>query len=143
MNKSYTIGIDPGKQTGFAIYDRRKQALHPDELKTTTFWGAYNRVNALHPGNFKVIIEVPDTKHVWQKPGKNPTRAAIQRQAVNVGGVIREAELLAVGLEAAGYEVLRVAPRGKTDAKKFQLITGWEGITNQHERDAALLCWGR
>ena len=134
------IGIDPGTTTGFAVYCPSTNRL--TVVKSTSFWEAYRSVVAFHPSEvLGVVIEVPDTKHVWQKVAMGTK--AIQRQAVNVGGVLREAQLLADGIEKVGYRVKRVNPRKKIDANTFREFTGWQGQTNQHERDAGILCWRR
>lgn len=136
----YSIGIDPGKQTGFAVYNIQFDRF--DRIETLTFWSAFGQVLMYDPRLVsRVVIELPDSKHVWHKDAS--TTKAIQRQAVNVGGVLREAELFAEGIRNAGYKVLTTNPRGKTDSRIFEKITGWTGRTNQHERDAGLLCFGR
>lgn len=132
------IGIDPGKQTGFAIFGAGEFKM----IATLDFWSAFSAVSLYPPEVVhQVIIEVPDTKHVWQKAAA--TTKSLQRQGVNVGSVIREAELLAGGIERYGYKVKRVNPRKKVDAKTFREYTGYTGSTNQHERDAAMLCYRR
>lgn len=140
MTPYLSIGIDPGKNTGFAIYSLQEKKLV--RVETVTFWRAYGQV-LLHPIEqiSRVVIEVPDNKHVWHKDAVGIR--AIQRQAVNVGSVLREAELLAEGLERAGYPVVRTNPRGKVKVEDFERLTGWTGRSNQHSRDAALLCYGR
>lgn len=136
----FSIGIDPGKETGFAVYSIHQRKLVG--LRTLDFWEAYSQVLAFKLIEVsRVVVEVPDTKHVWQQIPKGTK--AIQRQAVNVGGVIREAQLLAEGLNRAGYNVVQVNPRGKRTHAEFCKFTGWGKPTNQHCRDAALLCWGR
>ena len=136
----YSIGIDPGKSTGFAVYHIQEEKLV--RLETLSFWSAFGQTLIYEPDNVsRVVIELPDSKHVWHKDANGT--AAIQRQAVNVGSVLREAELLAMGIENAGYNVQTTNPRGKVDAKRFKMITGWTGQSNQHERDAGLLCFGR
>ena len=131
------IGIDPGTKTGFAVADAYTGQLI--SVETLDFWGVVDRVRVLRFDHnvVEIVIEVPDTKHVWHKGASGP--AALQRQGVNVGSVIREAQLLAEGLERLGLPVKRVAPRGKQPADKFATFTGWTARTNQHERDAALL----
>ncbi len=136
----YSIGIDPGKQTGFAVYDIINGNLNI--VETTDFWEVYTAVQLFVPSDLsRVVVEVPKSKHVWHKAATN--EKAMQRQAVNVGSVIREAELLAEGLELLGYPVIRVHPRGKVDAAKFKAYTGWSERTNEHSRDAGMLCYGR
>lgn len=136
----YNIGIDPGKTTGVAVFctDRRMLIV----VRSMTFWDAYDFVQDYDFGIVgEVVVEVPNSKHVWHEAAAS-TRA-IQRQGANVGSAIREAELLAEGLERLGYKVKRVQPRGKVDASKFTQWTGWALSTNQHARDAAMLVYRR
>ena len=91
------------------------------------------------PGH-TVTIELPATKHVWHDTATK--KPAIQRTGFNVGGVYREAELL---IEKAGRLKLPCIiqkPQGKIKADEFKKITGWTARTNQHERDAGMLCFG-
>lgn len=137
------IGIDPGTDTGFAMADADTGQLF--SIETVTFWEAFDRIRHLQAHVetevVEIVIEVPPTKHVWQKSARE--LRALQRQSVDVGSVIREAQLLALGLERLGLPVKRVAPRGKQPADKFAAFTGWDARTNQHERDAALLVFRR
>lgn len=134
----YIIGIDPGTSTGFAVYDTIEEKLIA--LETTTFWGVLNLLEETWgEETVLIVIEVPESKHVWHNGGT--AKGSVQRTALNVGSVIREAELLAEGLERAGYDVKRVNPRGKVKAGDFNKVTGWEGKTNQHVRDAGLLAY--
>ena len=135
----WVVGIDPGTHTGFAVYSVQRRAFA--EIQTLSFWEAFDRVTEYPVETTKVVVEVPSTKAVWQTLPKTGLRT-LQRQAVNVGGVLREAELLADGLFNAGYLVIRAHPIGKTDKKRFQRITGFMDRLNQHQRDAGMLCWG-
>ncbi|MCP4277705.1 MAG: hypothetical protein GY779_15265 [Gammaproteobacteria bacterium] len=138
--KKYSIGIDPGKNTGFALYGIPEAKLLI--VDSMDFWRVYNAVLRYKTNDLsRVVVEVPATKHVWHKDAANTK--AMQRQAVNVGGVIREAELMADGLEYLGYPVVRVHPRGKVDRERFIKYTGWTDRCNEHARDAAMLCYGR
>lgn len=136
----YVIGIDPGKDTGVAVFcTERKKLIAVD---STDFWGAIKFVQEYDFSIIaEIIIEVPNSKHVWHKGAANAR--ALQRQGANVGSVVREAELLAAGFERFGYNVKRVQPRKKYDAETFAAWTGWDRQTNQHGRDAAMMCFGR
>ncbi|MBW1672098.1 MAG: hypothetical protein JRJ45_00380 [Deltaproteobacteria bacterium] len=141
MNNGHTVGIDPGKDTGFAVFSiALREFVH---ISTMNFWSVHEAMLQMDQSVWpiqEVIIEVPDTKHVWQS-SKGGT-SAVQRTSVNVGSVLREAALLATGIEKMGYKVTRVNPRGKIAQAKFKQLTGWEGRRmNQHERDAAMMCY--
>lgn len=66
-----------------------------------------------------------------------------ERIAKNVG------ENHAIGkklVEMAKYydlEVVEIRPtKSKLNAEQFNKITGWQGRTNQEQRDVAMLVWG-
>jgi hypothetical protein len=128
------IGIDPGKLTGIAVSKNGKLI----DIFIGNFWSAIDSID--HFPDAIVIIEIPDTKHVWHNHAK--AKGAIQRTGVNVGSVIREAELLVEYLIRNERTYLTQKPQGKMNADQFRLITGWTGRTNQHMRDAGLLCFG-
>ncbi|MEB4589979.1 hypothetical protein VSS37_03215 [Candidatus Thiothrix sp. Deng01] len=137
------IGLDAGQHTGIAVFDRVNGCFL--EIRETTFAGAIWHITETYKRAI-IVIELPNTKSVWHKAGKN--LAVIQRTAVNVGSVLREAELLRDTLQFVGrrlgcdYEIRTVHPQGKLDADRFRRITGHNGRINQHCRDAGLLVWG-
>lgn len=134
------VGLDPGKSCGLAIYSLSQRQLI--ELKTVDFWGVFEELQARQSSDYlRIVVEVPSSKHVWHKGGSST--GSIQRTALNVGMVIREAELLAEGLRLQGYPVDTVPPRGKVDSAKFKSITGWPGRTNAHTRDAGILAFSK
>lgn len=119
------IGIDPGKDTGIAYLNEDGTI---DELRAVDFWETVNIITWLHPKEIEVAIELPSNKHVL--PG---------RRGVDVGSVIREAELLVKLLELRKIKHKTYPPLGKISAEEFNLETGWKGKSNQHTRDAARL----
>ena len=139
----YVIGIDPGTFTGYSVYDSHTDTFI--QIYTLNFWTAYEAVKDYREfrSDIKgIVVEVPDTKRVWQSSKGNI--ASVQRTAVNVGSVLRESVLLADGIDRLGIvkKVARVNPRGKTTQERFKTLTGWEGRKlNQHERDACMLCY--
>jgi hypothetical protein len=137
--KRFSIGVDPGKHTGAAVYDRKERRLI--EVVTIDFWRFAFDFHLRYPPNVvhKLIVELPNTTAVWHKKAKK--REAIEKTAVNVGKSLREAELLADWAGRVGYEVITRHPQGKVDDAIFRRITGWKGRTSQHARDAAMLCF--
>ncbi len=135
VNKSkfrFHIGIDPGKKTGFAVYDKTEKKLIM--LETLDFWMAYSKAQAFSKDSTRIVVEVPKTKANWQEDKSTTT-------SVNIGGVIREAKLLAEGLKRLGFHVETQHPQGKVDDVFFEKVTGHKGRTNEHVRDAALLVY--
>ena len=126
-----TIGIDPGKNTGIAYAENGKIT----RLETLNFWGAIKVLeNHKHAA---IRLELPATKAVWHNGATS--KKAIQRTGVNVGSCLREAELIYEYLVMNGFNYRVVKPQGKIDAKRFNLVTGWTGQSNQHTRDAGML----
>jgi len=133
MKEQVRIGIDPGVKTGYARSVNRKLV----ELKCLDFWDAYDEILKHDPADiFLVSVEVSNVSHVWHQK-KNIRSAAKVGQ--HVGAVRREGELLVLRLVALGYAVRAVNPRGKINSDRFKKITGWEGRTNEHTRDAGML----
>lgn len=146
------IGIDPGKRTGTCVVDAESNKILA--LWTTNFWGLYRAFAVPSDGLLQRIIqfhiEQPSlvkalyARHAaelvkYQK--KVETRDKIVWDA---GGNATEGRLLAEGLRAQGYTVFDVTPDRRTkwtreDLKRFMK---WEGVSNQHIRDAAFLVWG-
>ncbi len=131
---SVVIGIDPGKTTGIAISRNGKLVSVFD----SDFWGCVSTLKAYESAT--VIIELPSTKHVWHNEAVN--KRAVQRTGVNVGSCIREAELLIKWLSLNERNYIIQRPQGKKTADQFAKITGWTKRTNQHQRDAGILCYG-
>jgi len=134
----FLIGIDPGKDTGFAVYDTDEKAFVL--CKKYSFWEAIEKLAYYKTFGFLAYVELPKTKHVWHSGAKNQN--AKNRTAVNVGSVIREAELIVEWLEREEVEHKTVAPKGKVNDAVFRKLTGWPGRTSQHARDAGMLLVG-
>jgi len=146
MSKRFAIGIDGGKKTGFAVWDRSMHEFM--KLESCDFWTAYKYVvDHFTPKNAELFIEDPSqNKPVFMKKGVRNNKA-FSKVAQNVGGVKRETNLLIEGIELEGFDVKRIVPRKgimtKIKAEPFRNITGYEGRTNEHSRDAAMMVFQR
>ncbi len=127
------IGIDPGKNTGLAIIENGKLI----DLITTNFWGAIEIINNNLAS--KIFIERPVNDHIHHG---YLTPRSLGSIGVDVGRVMREAELLIEFCRKNRIAHKVMAPNRKIDHETFCKITGWEMRTNQHQRDAAMLVWG-
>ncbi len=140
----YFIGLDPGQQTGFAVWDAVEGRFAV--LKTSTFWEAIALVERYPAAGVVVVIEDPAKNRTTFNHGTPRTlKAARRREKISrdVGQNQREARLLATGLERNGYRVQRVRPRSsKTGEAHFKRLTRYQGRTSQHSRDAAMLVFG-
>ena len=71
---------------------------------------------------------------------------ATQARIQGAGSVKRDAKIWEDWCKENGYEVVFVKPMGKglkKSADEFKRITGWQGRTNEHARDAAMIVYGR
>ena len=139
MNQQYFIGIDPGKNTGMAVYDKKEKrllsvesvAIHVCFQKVILFVKKYGRSN--------VFIRIEDARlRTWfGDSGPEKWKGA--------GSIMRDCTIWEDFLKDLGASFELVAPRRnktKTDASFFKKATGWIGRTNEHARDAAMLVYG-
>lgn len=134
------IGIDPGVDTGFAVWSRLDSKFI--ELSTLTFWTAYDRITQYAAGEVELFIENPNSQRaMYARTDGIEHQRRRERVASNIGSNRREASLLIERLQALGYRVTAVSPyrARKWDAEQFKRYTGYEGSTSQHVRDAGRL----
>lgn len=138
------VGIDPGTNTGFAVWDCIAGEFAA--LDTLGFWSAYQRVLQLAATHERLLAVVEDPSGNKPVFPRNLTMKEVKIKlhiAQSVGGNKREAQLLIKGLRRAGIPVKTVTPRdGKWNAETFAKITGYQGRTNEHKRDAGRLVVG-
>lgn len=133
---STVVGIDPGAQTGIAIFHNGALVglltIAPWELPAEiATWGA-DRV---------VFEDSRLTSPVWSRQTNVPARIKIAR---NVGQVDAWCGLITAVCGELGIPANGISPKNKgakLDAEKFEARTGWVGRCNQHERDAAMVAW--
>ena len=128
------IGIDPDlEKSGVAVLG---QSL---ELKNLTFAQTVELFRSHQDEIKKVVIEAGRlNKKSNFRFGHSKT--AGEKIAKNVGENHATGKLLAEMAKSCGLAVVLVKPsRSKVDSKEFNRITGWQGRTNQEQRDAAML----
>lgn len=134
------IGIDPGVDTGYAVWSRPSQQFVA--LLTLTFWQAYDRITACKPDEVEIFIENPDSQRsMYRRTDIIEHQRQRERVATNIGSNRREASLLIERLRELGYRVTAVSPvrARKWDAQQFIRYTSYQGRTSQHARDAGRL----
>lgn len=140
------IGVDPGKNTGFAVWDCEAQEFI--ELMTYTFWEAYSEglgwKARAEMDSRKLIIYVEDPQGNKPTFGRNKLgKKQLDRKAQNVGMNKKEAQLLVSGWRRAGIAVKTIVPKSsKWSAQMFKNLSGWPHQTNEHQRDAAKMVIG-
>ena len=140
----YIIGIDPGVNTGFAVWDR--QELRFLRVETLTIVDALMaaldyRGNA---GDDPVVIFEDARLRKWLPRERNLSE--YRGKLMGAGSVKRDCEIWETFCIREGITYKALPPRKgltKWDAEQFNKMTGWTGRTSNHARDVALLVWGK
>jgi hypothetical protein len=146
MSYQISIGIDPGVQNGFAVWDSLKKdfikiltlKFHP-LLKQLDFY------QATQEGRFQIVLEATYlNKPVWHGAQNKAIAGSI---AQRVGSNQRTAQLIKEYCEEYDLPLVEVKPGKnsytKLSQKKFEQLTGCRIKTSEHGRDAAMLVYGR
>lgn len=142
--KTLLVGIDPGSSTGLAVFDTDAGdgtgAL--TRCEALPFWEAAEAVTSISADVAGVVLEDARRIGLYAKRGERGARR--DRIARSVGMIDRDVQLWLDLCGRLGLPVATVEPsRKKWDAETFRRLTGWEGRTNEHARDAARLVFGR
>ena len=135
----YLIAIDPGKQSGVAVWDYARQCVM--NVYTFNFWQLHDFVlEQYQPDDGVILIESSESQsYLWHAQGKN--RAVTGKVGRSVGANNREASLLAERFASRGYSVGTVKPKNtKLSAEAVKRLSGYQGRTNNHNRDAIMIC---
>lgn len=135
MTLDYIIGIDPGVNTGFAVWNGTEFV----EITSTNIITATEKVKTL-ADNFNVMVYYEDARlrHWFGKSGREKLMGA--------GSVRRDSQIWETVCNLLNIPFVAVAPKDnmtKLNAKQFEMYTGWKGRTNEHGRDAAMLVFQR
>ena len=136
------IGIDPGRNTGVAIWDGPRQQFN--KLTTLDFWGVIeliDRYKKVGTDYFKIVIENPGlNKPTFARKGESVKLAMNRSQKV---GRNKEQAYLIIGYcKLHKIDFTEVRPtQTKWNADPFRRLTKYRGSTNEHNRDAARLVW--
>ena len=149
------IGIDAGKHCGFAVWNKTTQQFHL--IETYTFWQCMDKIWGYYQIYIKnkseLIIVVEDvtgnkpTFNRKDKDGEELNENIMRKISQDVGKVKRDTQLISEWCEMKKLRVLKIVPKRnaqtKLDAIVFKNITGWDGRTSEHARDAAMLVFGK
>ena len=135
------IGIDTGVHTGFAVYDTDLKALI--YVKEYPIHRAMDIVKRLSDDGTEIKVRFEDArKRTWfGYHTAKEDRARLQ----GAGSVKRDCQIWEDYLTDLRIPFEMVAPKNnatKLTAEQFRRITGYEGKTNEHGRDAAMLVYG-
>ena len=138
MNKPLIIGIDPDlEKSGVAILGQSF------ELKNLTFAETVELFRSHQDQIKKVVIEAGwQNKKANFRTGGNHSRQVGEQISRRVGLNHATGILLSEMAESLGLAVVLVRPtKTKKNSEEFNRITGWQGRTNQEQRDAGMLIW--
>ena len=138
------IGIDTGVHTGLAIWDGKgRRFLSIEELKIHR---AMDVVEALAKANAREVrARVEDARQRKWIPNMGSIRNEIGR-AKGAGSVERDCSIWEDFLADINVPCEMVAPKNNVTKQRqeaFANLTGWTQRTNEHERDAAMLVFGK
>lgn len=134
MPKPIYIGIDPGVQTGMAVWDKKFL-----EITSDTITKCMTSILAYHE-KFKIKVIVEDARQ-RKKFGDN---SHMKQQGA--GSIKRDCKVWEDFCNEEGIDALFIHPmKGGTKMKQeqFKKLTGWEHLTNEHGRDAGMIVFGR
>lgn len=132
------IGIDPGVNTGYAEYlPAEKKLLAVGTVKIHEAMATIRRAHE-RGESMRVIFEDARLRKWFGSKGREALQGA--------GSVKRDCKIWDDFLRDLGVCFQMVSPQSgatKWDAARFAKLTGWEGRTSEHARDAAMLVFGR
>ena len=140
---AYLVGIDPGKNTGIAIWNTNTQ--HFEMLDTVPIHKAMETVKEWEYPVRDIKVYFEDARQRKWLP-KDATSSEYRGHLMGAGSVKRDSVIWQDALTDWGIPFEMVPPRAgatKWDADTFARITGYKGRTSNHARDAALLVYGR
>lgn len=136
---THIIGIDPGTNTGIAEYDIKADKLI--KVETMMIHRAMEYILARWNESKSIKVYLEDSRNV-SRGGKN---AAFMAQGA--GSIKRDCNILEDFLKDYGIEHQFIRPgknsKLKANAEYLKKVTGWEGRTSSHARDAVFLCYKR
>jgi len=138
MTPDYVIGIDPGMNNGYAVWNpNTKQLESVCSVPLFRLFDFINQLNKIY--TLKVRIENPNT---WV-PFKGTKQDNSRLQGA--GSVKQTYRHIIEFLEDQKIEYATVKLQGtmkKMKQDKFKQYTGWNKVTNEHGRDGAMLVYG-
>ena len=130
------LGIDPGQQTGLAIYQNGELV----NLVTVTPYEITDHIKNHNPD--RVIFE--DSRLTSPIFARGVSRLALLKIARNVGMVDMMCSMIVDACERLGIPAHGISPKDKgvkLDAEAFNKHTHWQDKSNQHTRDAAMVAY--
>lgn len=135
--KTLCVGIDAGKKTGVAVWNKATRRLEVVDTMSVSIAMLYVMELAKE---HEVVVYLEDARlrKYYGHSGVERLQGAgsIKRDCVFWEDFCRENKI----------EMISVAPKNnytKLTSEQFRRLTGWEGRSSEHSRDAACLVFGR
>ena len=132
------IGIDPGVNTGLAIWDIDEKRF--TDIRTDSILAIIDRLknDYLYKDDISIVLVVEDARKrtYFGKTGRERLKGA--------GSVERDCKIWEEFCELYGVRLYLIHPKNnktKLNAEQFTRITGYTGRTSVHSRDAAMLVY--
>ena len=137
MRKTYdvVIGIDTGVHTGLSVWNVKEKCL--GAVDTMRIHEAMEIVSGYVPVNCLVRVEDARKRTWFGNAGREKLQGA--------GSIKRDATIWEDFFTDLKVDFEMVAPKNnstKMDAKTFKAMTGYNGSTTDHGRDAGMLVFG-
>ncbi len=144
------IGIDTGSNTAVAVWDTEKRAITSLTTYKSAMYGALRQVEqTVAESDSGVLIRFEDARMrqwvPWYKDERRNRGRAQGAGYVKAHCQIWDDFLKDLSDRNPRVKVQAIAPGRNTtklSAEAFNRITGWQGKSNEHERDAAMLVFG-
>ncbi len=141
MKVRYYIGIDPGTNTGLAIWDSELKKFN--SIQTLKIHKAMEVIQThAKYGNCHIMVEDARQIKLPQRFQKNINK----NQSQGVGSVKRDCSIWEDFLKDHGFAfTMSWNSKGirKLDSDRFKVMTGYTDRTSSHGRDAAMIVFGR
>lgn len=137
MKARFYIGIDPGTRTGIAVWDVKEKCF--STISSKSIYEAFEFIRSTFDDFENIILRVENPN--LRKWFGNTGREKLQ----GVGSIKRD---FAIWKEFCDHHCIKmeeVAPKNiktKISSEYFKKLTGWEGRTSNHARDAAMMVFG-
>lgn len=134
----HIVGIDIGTKTGVSVYDYAADGLVL--CVTVDIDDAKALVKDIADKNSTLLVRLENVKG-W-KPFKGTPRD--YTRLAGAGSIKRDQSIWETFLKKHNipYELIGLTDCvKKVSAETFKQITGWEGRTSEHSRDAGLMCY--
>ena len=137
------VGIDPGVNTGMAIWDTVSRAFL--DIRSSGIVDAMEYLRRLHSERTISLVVFEDARQRKWIPREKDLKE-FKGRAMGAGSVKRDCTIWEEWCKYHRIEFVKTPPRAgmtKLSDAFFQGLTGYDRRTNNHGRDAAMLIFGR